>query len=113
MKQLLVLGLAVALAGCGISERLGLSRDRTAISLPYRAGLAVGEDQHDIAVAVTAPLTTTVDQVRESARYQATYHCLQNFGDSDADWQIDPATGDWAFVRTEETMIFNARCEGR
>ena len=51
--------------------------------------------------------------MRESVRYQATYHCLQSFGDSDADWRIDPTTGDWAYVRTEQTMIFTARCEGR
>ncbi len=113
MNQLLLIMLTFALTGCGISERLGLSRDPTAAGLPYTARLTAAEDRHDIQIAVTAQPGTSVDQVRESARYQATFHCLTTFGNSDADWQNDPATGDWAFVRTEDAMIFTARCEGR
>ena len=113
MKPHFLLPLVLVLAGCGILGKLGLGRDTTAISMPYRAALSVGEDPHDIAVSVTAPAGTTVEAVRESARYQATYHCLTQYGNSDADWRIDPATGDWAFVRTEDAMIFSARCEGR
>ncbi len=113
MKHLVSLAIILLLSACGISERLGFGTDRAARSMPYRAALATSEDGQDLAVTVTAPAGTQVEQVRESARYQATYHCLRSFGDSDADWQLDPATRDWAYVRTEETMIFTARCEGR
>lgn len=113
MKHLPLIVLALGLSGCGISDRLGLGSDATAENLPYRAALAASENKHDISVTVTAPVGTTVEQVRESVRYQATRHCLESFGNSDADWQIDPASGDWAFARTEEAMTFTARCEGR
>jgi len=113
MKPLVLLALALGVAGCGVSERLGLSRDLTAATLPYDADIAIGEDKHDMVIAVTAPAGTGVDEVRESVRYQATRHCLETYGYSETDWQIDPATGDWAFSRVEDSMIFSARCQGR
>lgn len=113
MKHIALLALAIVLSGCGISDRLGFGSDATEEALPYRANLGSGEDPHDIVVTVTAPVGTTVEQVRESVRYQATRYCLERFGNSDADWRIDPATGDWGYGRTEEAMTFTARCDGR
>ena len=112
MKYQGFLVVAVGLAGCGVSDRLGLSRDLTAAALPYEATIAISEDKRDMVIAVTAPAGAGVDAVRESVRYQATRHCLSSFGYSDANWQIDPATGDWAFSRAEDTMTFSARCVG-
>ena len=37
--------------------------------------------------------------VRESVRFPVTRYCISAYGGSDADWEIDPATGDWAFTR--------------
>ncbi|MGB3316821.1 MAG: hypothetical protein WBB85_20705 [Albidovulum sp.] len=110
MKRLTPLVAALLLAGC---NSLGWGPDEVERSFPYKAEIAVDENQSDLAISVAAPPGVTVDIVREAARYQVTRHCLQTFGDSDADWQIDPATGDWAYTRTPDAMIFRARCQGR
>jgi hypothetical protein len=65
-----------------------------------------------VAVSVKAP-EASVEDVRESARFEVTRYCLSTYGGSAADWTIDPATGDWAFVREGENMVFAARCTTR
>ena len=104
------LTLTLALAGCSV---IGIGPDEVERSFPYQAEIAVADNQRDISVSVEAPVGTTVDTVREAVRYQSTRHCLTTYGDSDANWQIDPATNDWAFTRTPDVMIFSAQCHGR
>lgn len=113
LKQWIILGsVAVFLSGCGsVRERLfGVSQaDRV---LPFRASLTKGEDRRDIAVRVRAGGVSVAD-VRESVRFQATRYCLNTFGGSDTRWQLDPVSGDWAFRRDGEDMIFQGRCVAR
>lgn len=104
------IAISLVLSGC---NPFGWGPDDTERSLPFRADIAVADNRQDLVIAVEAPPGTPVEVVRETARYQATRYCLQRYGDSDASWQTDPATGDWAFTRTPETMIFRAECEGR
>jgi hypothetical protein len=54
-----------------------------------------------------------LDDLRESARFPVTRYCIANFGTSQADWALDPATGDWAVTRTENGALLQARCTGR
>ena len=54
-----------------------------------------------------------VSDARESARFPATRYCLTTYGASDVDWAIDPDTGDWAFSRDGQEMIFSGRCTAR
>lgn len=109
--RLLSLVLVLGLAGCGLIRPIG-GEGVSAQNLPYRASLKRGEDRRDLTVRVRAP-GATVGQVRESVRFQTTRYCLSTFGGSDAYWAIDPATGDWAFVRAGEDMVFTARCTAR
>ncbi|MEZ5912859.1 MAG: hypothetical protein R3D84_12080 [Paracoccaceae bacterium] len=105
----------LALAGCanfgsGIGSLGFGKRTQPSEVLPFQAKLSKGEDPLDIQVAVDAP-GATVEDVRESVRFEATRYCLTTTGITDADWQIDPGTGDWAFVRDEGgAMVFAARC---
>lgn len=105
------------LTGCGGFSGIGSGNSaRNAESendLPFKASLSKGEDPRDIVVSVTAGGEVTLDDVRESVRFEATKYCLLTFGSSDADWQIDPATGDWAFTQTGNVLVFSARCAGR
>ncbi|MGI9389776.1 MAG: hypothetical protein ACR2O1_06945 [Boseongicola sp.] len=81
--------------------------------LDFRAQLQrSNEDRHEFTVRARAG-GATVGQVRESVRFQATRYCLPTFGKSDAEWTIDPDTGDWAFVRDGADMIFSGRCTAR
>lgn len=114
ISALLILGLS----GCGVIGSLGDSlgfgglRGEPVQRLPYRARLAKGEDRRDVFVRVAGG-AATVDAVRESVRYPATTYCLASFGGSDVDWVTDPATGDWAFVREGNEMVFSGRCTAR
>ncbi len=109
-RILILFSVGLVLSGCGIRQRLfGSQADRT---LPYSAKLTKGEDRRDVAVRVRAS-GATVAQVRESVRFQATRYCLETYGGSDTLWERDPATGDWAFTRDGEHMIFRGRCVAR
>ena len=111
MRLVIVAALTLSLTGCGLI-RPQTGEGVSATALPYRASLKRGEDKRDVAVTVRAP-GASVDDVRESVRFQVTRYCLPTFGASSADWTIDPVTGDWAFVRDGENMIFAARCTSR
>ena len=95
MRGLTVSLLALGLTGCSFfsqSEGVGVSDT----ALLYRADLDRGEDRRDYTVRVQNK-GAGVAEVRESVRFQATRYCLDRFGGSDALWEIDPVTGDWAF----------------
>ena len=111
-----------SLAGCGVlggngNGFLGLGRffgdgGSDAAGLPYRASLQRGDDRRDFEVRVEAGGVGVAD-VRESVRFPATRYCIETYGRSDVDWAVDPATGDWAFTRSGESMIFQGRCTAR
>ena len=103
--------LTLTLSGCAnVRERIFGNPQEA--SLPYRAVLTKGEDRRDFAVRVRAG-GVSVPDVRESVRFPATRYCLTTFGGSDTRWSIDPASGDWAFRRDGQDMIFNGRCVAR
>jgi hypothetical protein len=100
---------ALTLTGCGLRERIFGGGGQSDRALPYRAKLAKGEDRRDISVRVQSR-GASVAAVRESVRFQATRYCLINFGGADTRWVINPVTGDWAFTRDGDDMIFQGRC---
>lgn len=97
-------------AGCNRNNTRNVDSER---ELPFKAKLSKGEDPRDVAISV-AHKGSDLEAVRESVRFEATKYCLINFGGSEAEWDIDPATGDWAFVAEgDSAYIFNARCLAR
>ena len=111
MRWLAVGIVLVSFSGCSLIRPQD-GEGVAASALPYQASIDRGEDRRDVSVLVRAG-GVSVDEVRESARFPVTRYCLSTFGGSDADWTIDPETGDWAFLRDGETMIFTARCTTR
>lgn len=116
LRGAIFLALALALTGCsGLRDRLNIfkGRDSTERSLPYKAKLSKNKaDPRDLTITV-ASRGDGLEEVRESVRFQATKYCLKTFGSSDADWQIDPETGDWAYTSSADTLTFQGRCTGR
>ena len=104
--------IAVLVSGCGLRDRFfgGGQADR---SLPIRTTVSAGEDRRDIAVRAVRAGGVSVADVRESVRVGATRYCLANFGGADTLWDINPATGDWAFARDGQDMVFQGRCVAR
>jgi len=112
-RNLIVLScIALTLSGCGLRERIFGTSGSADRALPYRASLARGEDRRNITVRVRAR-NATVAQVRESVRFQATRYCLATYGGSDTRWTLDARTGDWAFARDGDEMVFTGRCVAR
>ena len=111
MRTVLLGCLIVSLAGCSLI-RPQTGEGVAATALPYKASLVRGEDRRDVTVSVKAG-GVSVEDVRESARFPVTRYCISAYGGSDADWEIDPATDDWAFTREGDSMIFSARCTTR
>jgi hypothetical protein len=103
------IGDRVSGVGSGVSRALGLADDG---GLPYRAAARAGEDRRDIVVTVRVPAGVPLEEFRESARFAATRYCIDTFGSSEAEWTIDPATGDWAASRTETAAALGVRCTG-
>lgn len=107
----LMVALLGGLSGCGLIRPL-TGEGVAGSALPFQSSLRRGEDRRNVTVAVRAG-GASVEQVRESVRFPVTRYCLSTYGGSEAEWAIDPATGDWAFSRDGENMIFAARCTAR
>ena len=108
LRLAILLGLVVGLPACALRDDGPRS-----VGLPFDARLSTGETRRDFTILVRAP-GATLDQARESARFEATRHCIERTGFSDVDWTIDAATGDWAVARnTGGEPIVNGRCAER
>lgn len=111
MRTILVGCLIVSMAGCSLI-RPQTGEGVAASALPYRASLVRGEDRRDVTVTVKAA-GASVEDVRESVRFPVTRYCISAYGGSEAEWDIGPSTGDWAFSRDGDNMVFSARCTTR
>ncbi len=121
-KSLILGTLVLGLSGCGIlggngNGFLGMGKlfgdgGSNEAGLPYRASLKRGDDRRNFTVRTDAG-GVGVAEARESTRFPATRYCIETYGNSDIDWQIDPATGDWAFSRDGQDMVFQGRCTAR
>jgi len=108
LRLAMVLGLAVAVTACGWRDP-----GPRGVGLPYDVRLSEGETDREFTILVRAP-GATLDDARESARYEATRHCLETTGFSTVDWVMDPATGDWAMARNEGgEPVVSGRCAER
>jgi hypothetical protein len=113
LRTFIIIALSVLVAGCANQrERVFGTSAQAEAGLPYRADITKGDDRRDISVRVRAG-GASVPAVRETVRFQATRYCLWNYGGSETRWTQDPATGDWAFTRSGEDMVFTGRCIAR
>ncbi len=118
-----LLALCTSLTACGLFGSGNPGRQaETENELPYRAKLTKGEDTRDFAVTIDlgrrgqpdpGDAPPSVDDLRESARFEATKYCLLVFGGSDVTWVIDPQTDDWALSRDGDVLGFKGRCSAR
>lgn len=113
LRAIIILALSLPVASCGTVKNLtGIGGPKAARALPYKARLAKGSDRREFTVAVTNK-GAGVAEVRESVRFPATEYCLFQYGSSDAEWDIDPVTGDWAFEQDGGKLLFAGRCTAR
>jgi hypothetical protein len=116
MRHLALIAALLALPGCDFIGNVtsGLFSSGPAIGVtPFRGTVDRGEDERDLTVLVEVTPDVPLDDFRESARYPVTRYCIEQFGSSEAAWETDPASGDWAVLFTERGAVLNARCTGR
>jgi hypothetical protein len=108
LRLAMVSGLVASVTACGLRDP-----GPRGVGLPFDARLSEGETARDFTVLVRAP-GATLDQARESARYEPTRHCIDLTGFSGVDWVIDPTMGDWIVARNEAgEPIVSGRCAER
>ncbi len=113
LRAVMIPALCLSVAGCGAAGRvIGTDEAKAARALPYKARLSRSDDRREFTVSV-AGRGAGVAEVRESVRFEATEYCIFGFGSSDAQWNIDPASGDWAFTQSGDRLIFAGRCTAR
>jgi hypothetical protein len=109
LRLAMALGLVAGVSACSSWGDPG----PRGVGLPFDVRLSEGETARDFSILVQAP-GATLAQARESARYEATRHCIELSGFSTVEWTLDPATGDWAVFRTEDgEPIVSGRCAQR
>jgi hypothetical protein len=107
MRRGILAALVAAVALGGACAR----KPRGAALMPFKAKLSeTREDPAVFAVTVTPTGGAGLEQLRESIRYPATVHCIGLFGTSTVLWQTDPASGDWAFSRSGDQLVFRGQC---
>lgn len=114
MRNIVVVALALGLAGCAVTESLNLGKGkiRGDRNMPYRTVLVPGDDGRSFVVEARAP-GAPLDDLRESVRLPATRYCLTTYGSSDIDWTLDPETGDWQATVDGEVQRFSGVCLAR
>lgn len=118
MRRLLAMaGILALVGGCDVIGSVGDAvfpgAGGAVAPTPYRASLDRGEDPRDLTVAVEVTPDVQLVDFRESARFPVTRYCIETFGSSDAAWEMDPATEDWAVIRSGGRALLRARCTGR
>lgn len=124
IRTTLLLTLCASLGACGLFGNRNPARNAdTENQLPFRAKLNSDDaDARNFIVSVdlgarrqpeASDEPLTVDDLRESARFEATKYCILAFGGSDIDWVIDPQTDDWALNQQGDVLNFEGRCTVR
>ena len=114
---LVLLGAVIATSACNrvnlnLRNPLQLGSTGAETRLPYDASLRADRDGN-LTVTARRAAGASLDDLRESVRYPVTRHCIDKRGRSEADWAMDPATGDWAYTAdVNGNVTFSARCRG-
>ena len=95
---------AFRLGDSGLFGRGGTNRG-------IRTRVSTGKDKHEVTVRVT-PAALGYYSARGEAQHAVAEHCIKRTGSSEADWLIDPLSGDYAGPVEGNARVFRARCSG-
>lgn len=127
MRKLALLACVLALAGCsgggsgegggGLLSRIGnigLFRDggSNAGDARFRTTLKTSRGDRADMVITVRPVSVGYEAAAEAGRFEATKHCIRNFGSSDVVWQVGPDTPPSAVQVVNDTLTFRGRCLG-
>ena len=99
-------GLALLVAACAQENRHSFDGQF------FRAGISVDrDDRRNFVVSVAQPERSYAG-AREAARHRGVTHCIERFGNSYIDWQVDPDVEDVALLLSGGQMVLQGRCRG-
>jgi hypothetical protein len=112
--SLLALGVVTVLSGCGVvsnvTDRLTGSNRQAFDGQFFRASLAADRTNPAPFVVRVQQANKSLAGAREAGRFEATKHCIQYFGNSDAIWSVGPDSPDEALVFDGDTLVMTGRC---
>ena len=109
MRYVIVLGLSLmALVGCDQSRNDNLFRYGDAYYAP-RINVS-GDDRRQFSVSVIG-FEQGLDGAREAARYEATKHCINYLGSSQAAWSVGPDSPREELQIVSGALQFAGRCD--
>lgn len=105
----LIVALAAGLvAGCANND------DRIAFDGKFfRAKVQKVEKQNDVFTVTVKGVSQSLNGAREAGRYEATDHCIQNYGTSKIIWRVGPDTPPEQLSIVDDTLTFSGRCPQR
>tara|TARA_R110002012_G_scaffold271677_1_gene456902 strand:+ start:201 stop:557 length:357 start_codon:yes stop_codon:yes gene_type:complete len=112
--RFLALGALVALTGCAtisnVTGRLTGSDRQTFEGQVYRTAIAFDRAAPADFVVRVQLAGRTLSGAREAGRHEATKHCIEYFGNSEAVWQVGPDSPDTALLFEGDTLVLTGRC---
>ena len=103
-RVLVLLTMAVVLAGCGPDEDT-ISFDGQF----YKARVKDLDERHKF-VVTASPVSASLLGAREAARYEATRYCVNNYGSSAIVWDVGPDDPDTAMPISNNTLTLQGAC---
>lgn len=109
MRNFIFFGFALAtLAGCDPSRNDNLFRYENAY---YAPKISVDRNDRSTFTVSVRGFEQGLDGAREAARYEATKHCINYLGSSDAAWSIGPDSDREQLQIVSGALIFSGKCD--
>ncbi|MDG1456873.1 MAG: hypothetical protein P8Q92_03050 [Pseudoprimorskyibacter sp.] len=109
MRSFMVVGLVLAtLAGCDQSRNDNLFRYENAY---YAPKISVDRGDRSTFTVSVRGFEQGLDGAREAARYEATKHCINYLGSSDAMWTVGPDSDREQLKIVSGALVFSGKCD--
>jgi len=103
--------LMVALSGCALNK-VNEGKNVTFDGHRFNAKLAEAKDNRASFVVVVAEVSKSLSGAREAGRYEATKHCLREYGTSEVTWRLGPDAPDGQLRISDNTLTLVGECVG-
>lgn len=96
----------LTLAACGLNENRPTFDGKL-----FRAKLSKVDKQRDQFSVTVSPVSQSLDGAREAGRYEATKHCIAQFGTSDIVWVNGPDGEEGTLIVTDDKLQLRGACK--
>ncbi|MFK7875131.1 MAG: hypothetical protein AB8B71_05040 [Paracoccaceae bacterium] len=106
MKHLLVLGaVGLVLVGCARPDRIAFDGEF------FRSSVKKVDGSRAEFLVSSSPFSASPSGALDAARYEATRHCIKNFGNSKILWVTSPDNDPESYDVSNDTLVLQGSCE--